>query len=250
METPWTGICAFLLFEVCFSLRVFTSTISNQAFPLARKGLTVTNITQLRFKLKACGPAHLILQKEDRVDFNTYGSWTFVLGSGGNARSEIRSAVFGPLYDPHYEALLDCNEFRPFWIRWKGGMLELGKGSEFGTDRISLHTIAPVEFNYAFLVTGWGKTGCWDVDTGLTMLASTWKKLPGNTKLFGAKVFGYHTRSPKECNLKCVISTEDYLPCGCVEYSYNKLTKQCLVVDESDDVILVDEASWKTWKLM
>ncbi|KAK6186288.1 hypothetical protein SNE40_008354 [Patella caerulea] len=113
----------------------------------------------MRFKLKACGAGYLILQKDDVADFHTYGSWTFVLGTNGNRRSNISSAVYDSKYSTHYETLLDCNEFRPFWIRWKGGLLELGKGSEFGIDRICVHTTTPIGFNYGFLLTGWGSDG-------------------------------------------------------------------------------------------
>ncbi|KAK6186291.1 hypothetical protein SNE40_008356 [Patella caerulea] len=81
------------------------------------------------------------------------------------------------------------------------------------------------------------------------MLASTRNELPGNKKILGTKVLGYHNRSQIECNLTCVTPTED-LPCGCVTYSYDMATKQCLVVDESDDVTMADEACWKTWNLV
>ncbi|KAK6186296.1 hypothetical protein SNE40_008361 [Patella caerulea] len=250
MEKFLVGIVALLFLKVCFSLQVFTPDDEDNAFPLARKGFTVTNITQLRFKLKACDGGHLILQKDEVVDFNTYGSWTFVIGSFTNTRSSIRSAVYGTLYSIHYEAVLDCNEFRPFWIRWKGGLLELGKGSEFGISRISsLNTGTPfLGFNHAFVLTGWGSYGCWDIDTGSAMLASTWKTFPGSKKILGTKVLSYQNRSLVECSLKCLTSED--LPCGCVEYSYNMVTKQCLVVDASSDVTIVDEARWETWNLL
>ncbi|KAK6186289.1 hypothetical protein SNE40_008355 [Patella caerulea] len=81
------------------------------------------------------------------------------------------------------------------------------------------------------------------------MLASAWRKLTGTKKLLGSKVLSYHNRCQIECTLECVTPTED-LPCGCVEYSYNMVTKQCLVVDESDDVTMADEVDWKTWNLV
>ncbi|KAK6186292.1 hypothetical protein SNE40_008357 [Patella caerulea] len=81
------------------------------------------------------------------------------------------------------------------------------------------------------------------------MLASTWNELPGNQKIHASKMLGYHKRSLVECTLQCVTPAED-LPCGCVEYSYNMVTKQCLVVDERDDVTMVDEAGWRTWNLV
>ncbi|KAK6186343.1 hypothetical protein SNE40_008395 [Patella caerulea] len=185
------------------------------------------------------------------ADVRSNDSWAFMIGSFANTESEIRqSPLHKTRYGEHKEVLLHCDQFRPFWIRWKGGLLELGKGSEIGTNRISFHTITPVGFNYGFLLTGWGSTGCWDIETPLDIvLTSGWKKVPGNRKLYGQTVKGYHAESVPECADRCATTTE-VLPCGCVVYSYNKLTKQCLVVDESETSTIVTATGWTTWQLM
>ncbi|KAK6186287.1 hypothetical protein SNE40_008353 [Patella caerulea] len=233
-------------FSVCVGLRAFTPDNIGYSFPLVRKGFTFTNITQLRFKLKACNDGHIFLHEDKVAD----ESWNFAVGPYKNSRSQIiRISRVDSIYCTHYEKILDCNEFRPFWIRWKGGLLELGKGSEFGINRMCVHTTTPIRFNYAFIVSGWGSTACWDIDIPSTVLISGWKKVPGNRMLRGLKVKSYQARSQQVCADRCATPTED-LPCGCVEYSYNKITKQCLVVDESETSTIVTATDWRTWQLM
>ncbi|KAK6186260.1 hypothetical protein SNE40_008330 [Patella caerulea] len=249
MEHPCIRIWVFTLIHVCFGLRAYTPDDKNYAFPLARKGFIITNITQLTFQVKACGNAHIFLQENEVADLDTDGNWVFALGSWGNSRSEIIASVTShSRFATHLEVLMDCNEFRPFWIRWAGGLLELGKGSEYGIDTMSVHAIPPLELNYAFILTGWGSDGCWNIDMPETILVSGWT-VSANKKLLGSNVKSYRTKSQQRCGYICMTPTED-LPCGCVEYSYNTLTKQCLVVDESETSVIVTATGWRTWQLM
>ena len=58
---------------------------------------------------------------------------------------------------------VDCDEFKPFWIRWTDdGIYEVGYGLIVGTDQfLSYDSQSPPMVNAVAISTGWGATGTW-----------------------------------------------------------------------------------------
>ena len=59
--------------------------------------------------------------------------------------------------------ILNCREYRYFWVSWLNGKIEVGRGSLVGDDRMmewqdpDPHPVAMVAVS-----TGWGATGDWE----------------------------------------------------------------------------------------
>ena len=87
----------------------------------------------------------------------------FLLGGWSNTRSVIRTVK---QQDPPVASVqntpVDCNEFKPFWIRWTDGVYEVGYGLMVGTDPFMLYNSqSPPMVNAVAISTGFGATGTW-----------------------------------------------------------------------------------------
>lgn len=83
--------------------------------------------TFMLFQVKSCGDAHILLMQSNRT---TEDSYELVIAGLQNSQSFIRDGQQGPALATtyHAESLLDCKEFRPFWVSWDEGNIRVGTG--------------------------------------------------------------------------------------------------------------------------
>ena len=115
----------------------------------------------MMFEVMACNDAHLELME---VPGNmTSDNYEIVLAGYGGKKSAIRegrsqkSVVLVDTPD-----LLNCNESRQFWVGWKDGYINVGRGRRYGQESfMSWQDPNPHPVNAISLATGWGSTATW-----------------------------------------------------------------------------------------
>ena len=84
-------------------------------------------------------------------------------------RSVISSEIEGELKSTaDTPQIVDCKAMRPFWISWKGGLIEAGRGMVVGREGfVSFQNnqdfIRPV--HWVSVTTGYGSDGNWELFT-------------------------------------------------------------------------------------
>lgn len=97
---------------------VITTEAGQSYTDLATYGITAVNRTSLLLNVKGCDNAHIGIYQNGGVRQTMV---EFVLGARMNDGYDIREYVNGasPVYKVSKKGvLLDCNEFRAFWISW------------------------------------------------------------------------------------------------------------------------------------
>ncbi|XP_052682281.1 uncharacterized protein LOC128162900 isoform X14 [Crassostrea angulata] len=90
--------------------------------------VSLENIDYLPFAVKACGNVYFELRRSDT------GGYGFELGGPGipfSSLDRVPSRETGQL-DTHRGPMMDCQNFREFWLDWDTGMVRLGTGSVRG----------------------------------------------------------------------------------------------------------------------
>ncbi|ESO82853.1 hypothetical protein LOTGIDRAFT_155888 [Lottia gigantea] len=188
------------LYEYNCQLKIFTPDDETYAMPLSNYGIDITNVTDLKFSVKACANLHVIIQKTPTVDLNTNGNYVFVLGSYNGANVEIKQAVHCDSLTWQSNSVLNCSAYESFWISWKDGDLKIGKGTVLFADEIIASSVLPlVDYKYAFLLTGWGSQGCWNVDIGTRIISYRTKVVNNNKMIQGSGIQTYTVNSKLEC---------------------------------------------------
>ncbi|KAK3087897.1 hypothetical protein FSP39_012248 [Pinctada imbricata] len=85
--------------------------VSNQGF---------SGRSWVNFKVKTCADAHILLAKDVRVIYE------ILLGRGDDLWSSIQKDKKDRIWKNG--KVLDCDEFLPFWVSWKNGDIQVGKG--------------------------------------------------------------------------------------------------------------------------
>ncbi|XP_052691275.1 uncharacterized protein LOC128169149 [Crassostrea angulata] len=117
MDGIFLGYFLFGFFKAVAAY-VITTEAGQSYTDLATYGITAVNRTSLLLNVKGCDNAHIGIYQNGGVRQNMV---EFVLGARMNDGYDIREYVNGAL--PVYQVskkgvLLDCNEFRAFWISW------------------------------------------------------------------------------------------------------------------------------------
>lgn len=90
--------------------------------------VSLENIDYLPFAVSACGNVYFELRRSDT------GGYGFELGGPGipfSSLDRVPSRETGQL-DTHRGPMVDCQNFREFWLDWDTGMVRLGTGSVRG----------------------------------------------------------------------------------------------------------------------
>uniref|UniRef100_A0A8W8MBC3 Uncharacterized protein n=1 Tax=Magallana gigas TaxID=29159 RepID=A0A8W8MBC3_MAGGI len=90
--------------------------------------VSLENIDYLPFAVSACGNVYFELRRSDT------GGYGFELGGPGipfSSLDRVPSRETGQL-DTHRGPMMDCQNFREFWLDWDTGMVRLGTGSVRG----------------------------------------------------------------------------------------------------------------------
>ncbi|KAJ8298660.1 hypothetical protein KUTeg_022720, partial [Tegillarca granosa] len=82
--------------------------------------------------IKAACNAHIGLFTNDPENSNNDDIYDVVIGGWGNKQSVIRNVLKGKPMAWCAGDFLDKDEYRDFWITWKGGKIRVGKGNILG----------------------------------------------------------------------------------------------------------------------
>lgn len=110
-------MCYFISVEPAGAY-VITTEAKQPYIDLATYGITPVNRTSLLLSVKGCDNAHVGIYQSSGVRQNMV---EFVIGARMNSGYDIREYVNGAsaVYQVSKGGkLLDCNEFRAFWISW------------------------------------------------------------------------------------------------------------------------------------
>jgi hypothetical protein len=118
------------------------------------------------FRVKANNDAHLALSSTNgEVD----PMLEIFLGGWSNAKSVIRKNRSKPdVVEQDTPQILNGSEFRGFWIRWDGNVINVGKEGEAASFMIYEN---PDNFpiNFVGVCTGWGASGEWVIEAPNTV---------------------------------------------------------------------------------
>ena len=115
------------------------------------------------FEIKACGDAMVVLAPSVG---DIHLAFEIGIGLDKNTQSIIRRSIQGPgVMTVSTLNILSCNESRPFWVGWRDGHIEVGKGNIPGQNRfMSYYNASSAPRTHAVAVqTGWGNSGHWTI---------------------------------------------------------------------------------------
>ena len=108
------------------SIQITIVDISYDNIWLADKGVFSSTESNLKFELKGCKEAHIILSSQliKQPPFYHIGIGLDTNTKTILARESVAYGIVGELLGND----LDCNNFRQFWISWFNGKIRFGKG--------------------------------------------------------------------------------------------------------------------------
>ena len=123
-----------------------------------------------RFWVRACHDVHLNLSPVHGERF-----YEVVIGGWDNSMSVIR---FGGSHRVEYRenGIVDCKEFREFWVSWDRGVIRVGKGNEIRRQEFMFWSVEDFgEINHLSMSAGYGSDALWvfNNDLGKNILAET-----------------------------------------------------------------------------
>ncbi|VDI68844.1 Hypothetical predicted protein [Mytilus galloprovincialis] len=120
-------LCVFeISLSLAVSIQITIVDISYDNIWLADKGVFSSTESNLKFELKGCKEAHIILSSQliKQPPFYHIG-----IGLDTNTKTILaRESVAYGIVDELLGNDLDCNNFRQFWISWFNGKIRFGKG--------------------------------------------------------------------------------------------------------------------------
>ncbi|XP_067673785.1 uncharacterized protein [Haliotis asinina] len=119
------------------------------------------NTSTLVFLVKTCFDANIALHTNP----NTYSAAMYEVSFGGhgNSRSSINGCLqCGSMAFLYESSIVSCNEYRPFWISWKNGVISGGKGLVAGSNKfMEWAPNSPIVINHVSLSTYINNPGTW-----------------------------------------------------------------------------------------
>ena len=120
------------------------------------------------FSVKACNDAHLAMAESEAKPNEL--AYTIQIGNYKNTKSVIRTSK-KPGSENKALALtpniLNCDEFRTFWVSWRNGRIQVGRGSVPKQRQfMEWEDPRPLPVNFFSVSSGYGSTGEWRI--GLT----------------------------------------------------------------------------------
>ncbi|KAM9761751.1 C3 and PZP-like alpha-2-macroglobulin domain-containing protein 8 isoform 1-T1 [Menidia menidia] len=140
----------------CPNERIHISTPNKYEYQYVKKP---TKMTQFVVAVKTHNDAHFALSASphDSADM-----MEIVLGGRQNTRSWISAGKMGdPLVSVPTPGILSWDEFRSFWISWRGGALQVGHGLKPSNESVILQWSGqfPGQVQHIGFSTGWGSVG-------------------------------------------------------------------------------------------
>ncbi|ELT90394.1 hypothetical protein CAPTEDRAFT_202271 [Capitella teleta] len=123
--------------------------------------LTTLGHSAIVIQVRACHDVNILLSDKFAAIGNGY---EVALGIRDNQLSAIRDEQYGPnVAADETEGILDCEDFRAFWLQWSMGRIQVGRGTKIGQRKILEHAKVnpPRRIKSISLSTGGGATGRW-----------------------------------------------------------------------------------------
>ena len=130
-----------------------------------------------QFSVKACWDAHIGLARHPlNSDVDTSLMYEVVLGTGRNTVSGIRDLKTNTyLTDDFTGGLLDCNEYRDFWISWRDELLMVGRGQLIRNGTFLTLDAFNQTVKAVSMTTGYGDSGDWQVRKSAGIIVHVYK---------------------------------------------------------------------------
>ncbi|XP_029002338.1 C3 and PZP-like alpha-2-macroglobulin domain-containing protein 8 [Betta splendens] len=140
----------------CPNERIHISTPNKYEYQYVKKP---ARMSQFQVAVKTHNDAHFALSASPH---DSAEMLEVVLGGRQNTRSWISVGKMGePLVSAATPGILSWDEFRSFWISWKGGAVQVGHGSHPSNESVILHWSGqiPGQVHHIGFSTGWGSVG-------------------------------------------------------------------------------------------
>lgn len=110
------------------------------------------------FRVKACSYVSIALSSNPGMT----GDKTYEILIDSKSHIKMNSTFLASKDTP---GILKCEEFRPFWISWKNGLIQAGTGNEISTNAFVQWSDPDMFTVYGLAVsTGPGVSGDWDLN--------------------------------------------------------------------------------------
>ena len=94
--------------------------------------------TRFTFRVRTCEDVGLVLVTSSPDGFGRH-SFEVIIGGWGNSESAIKRVLtWATLVRVPTPQILDCDNFRTFWVSWENGVLEVGVGDLFDLSFMSV----------------------------------------------------------------------------------------------------------------
>ncbi|XP_071343784.1 C3 and PZP-like alpha-2-macroglobulin domain-containing protein 8 isoform X1 [Trachinotus anak] len=140
----------------CPNERIHISTPNKYEYQYVKKP---ARMSQFQVAVKTHNDAHFALSASPH---DSAEMLEIVLGGRQNTRSWISLGKMGePLVSASTPGILSWDEFRSFWISWKGGVVQVGHGLHPSNESVILHWAGqfPGQVRHIGFSTGWGSVG-------------------------------------------------------------------------------------------
>ncbi|XP_052446900.1 C3 and PZP-like alpha-2-macroglobulin domain-containing protein 8 isoform X1 [Carassius gibelio] len=140
----------------CPNERIHISTPNKYEYQYVKKPAKVTHI---QVAIKSHNDAHIALSPSAHDGTEMV---EIVLGGRQNSRSWISRGKMGePVASAPTPGILSWDEFRSFWISWRGGGVQVGHGLEPSSETLILQWAGPLpaQVRHIGFSTGWGSVG-------------------------------------------------------------------------------------------
>ncbi|CAH1798441.1 unnamed protein product [Owenia fusiformis] len=151
----------------CEKRPCFISTPNDRMY--RHQPINVTGKNFIKFNVKACHDAHVILQQKNG-NTNDKGYDVLLHGRKLNPQSGIRNTQLTKFEISYKGSTLSCSEMRPFWVSWANGNIQVGRGHVYGEDFLmGWQDPIPNDIDEINFITDNGANGTWE-DKGANLL--------------------------------------------------------------------------------
>ncbi|XP_065102652.1 C3 and PZP-like alpha-2-macroglobulin domain-containing protein 8 [Paramisgurnus dabryanus] len=140
----------------CPNERIHISTPNKYEYQYVKKPAKVTHV---QVSVKSHNDAHIALSP---TAHDSTEMVEIVLGGRQNSRSWISRGKMGePVANAQTPGILSWDEFRSFWISWRGGGVQVGHGLEPSNESLIMQWTGPLTAHVRHIgfSTGWGSVG-------------------------------------------------------------------------------------------
>ncbi|XP_048833102.1 C3 and PZP-like alpha-2-macroglobulin domain-containing protein 8 isoform X1 [Brienomyrus brachyistius] len=140
----------------CPNERIHISTPNKYEYQYVKKP---GHMTHFEVAVKTHNDAHFALSASPHDSAEMV---EIVLGGRQNTRSWISLGKMGdPVASATTPGILSWDEFRSFWISWKGGVVQVGHGVQPSNETVIMHWAGPLlaQVRHVGFSTGWGSVG-------------------------------------------------------------------------------------------